>query len=293
MNSITKYARLVKFSHTIFAMPFALMSFVYAVKSSPEDLSNSNPYWWAVLLVQVVLCMIFARNVAMGFNRWADREIDAKNPRTAMREIPSGAVSARAVMWFVAVNAVLFMVTAATINWLTAALSPVALLVVMAYSYCKRFTSLAHMVLGLSLAIAPVGAYIAVRGEFALVPCVLALLVMTWCGSFDIIYALQDREFDIKEGLHSIPSKFSVRTSLYISIALHVVTIAALAWFVFLMPRSILIWIGAAIFAAIIVLEHILVTPSRQRNIGIAFGTLNGLASTILATFVILGLLLV
>ena len=292
MNSITKYARLVKFSHTIFAMPFALMSFVYAVKSSPEDLSNSNPYWWAVLLVQVVLCMIFARNVAMGFNRWADREIDAKNPRTATREIPSGEVSARAAMWFVAVNAVLFMVTAATINWLTAALSPVALLVVMAYSYCKRFTSLAHMVLGLSLAIAPVGAYIAVRGEFALVPCVLALLGMTWCGSFDIIYALQDREFDIKEGLHSIPSKFSVRTSLYISIALHVVTIAALVWFVFLMPRSIWIWIGAAIFAAIIVLEHILVTPSRQRNIGIAFGTLNGLASTTLAAFVITGLLL-
>ena len=292
MNSITKYARLVKFSHTIFAMPFALMSFVYAVKSSPEDLSNSNPYWWAVLLVQVVLCMIFARNVAMGFNRWADREIDAKNPRTATREIPSGSVSARAAMWFVVANALLFVVTAATINWLTAVLSPVALLVVMAYSYCKRFTSLAHMVLGLSLAIAPVGAYIAVRGEFALVPCVLALLVMTWCGSFDIIYALQDREFDIKEGLHSIPSKFSVRTSLYISIALHVVTIAALAWFVFLMPRSIWVWIGAAIFAAIIVLEHILVTPSRQRNIGIAFGTLNGLASTTLAVFVIIGLLL-
>ena len=292
MNSITKYARLVKFSHTIFAMPFALMSFVYAVKSSPEDLSNSNPYWWAVLLVQVVLCMIFARNVAMGFNRWADREIDAKNPRTATREIPSGSVSARAAMWFVVANALLFVVTAATINWLTAVLSPVALLVVMAYSYCKRFTSLAHMVLGLSLAIAPVGAYIAVRGEFAVVPCVLALLVMTWCGSFDIIYALQDREFDQQQGLHSIPSKFSVRTSLNISVALHVVSIAALVWFACLLPQSVWIWIGAALFAGIIVLEHILVTPTRQRNIGIAFGTLNGLASTVLAIFVIIGLLL-
>lgn len=291
MNLIEKYARLVKFSHTIFAMPFALMSFVYAVKSSPEGEGFGNPYWWAVLLVQVVLCMVFARNVAMGFNRWADREIDARNPRTATREIPAGVISARAVLWFVGINAVLFIVVAATINWLTAVLSPVALLVVMAYSYCKRFTSLAHMVLGLSLAIAPVGAYIAVRGEFALVPCVLAVLVMTWCGSFDIIYALQDREFDKKEGLHSIPSKFSVRTSLYISIALHVVTLAALAWFVYLMPQSIWIWIGAVIFAAIIVLEHILVTPSRQRNIGIAFGTLNGLASTTLAAFVILGLL--
>ena len=283
---------MVKFSHTIFAMPFALMSFVYAVKSSPENTINSNPYWWVVLLVQVVMCMVFARNVAMGFNRWADWKIDAKNPRTANREIPAGLISPRAAMWFVAGNAVLFIATAATINWLTAVLSPVALLVIMSYSYCKRFTSLAHMVLGLSLGIAPVGAYIAVRGEFALVPCVLALLVMTWCGSFDIIYALQDREFDIKQGLHYIPSKFSVRTSLYISIALHVVSIAALGWFVFLMPRSVLIWVGAAIFTAIIILEHILVTPSRQRNIGIAFGTLNGLASTTLAVFVILGLLL-
>lgn len=292
MNTITKYARLVKFSHTIFAMPFALMSFVYAVKSSPENLSNSNPYWWGVLLVQVILCMVFARNVAMGFNRWADRKIDAKNPRTANREIPAGVISSRAAIWFVVINAVLFVVTAVTINSLTALLSPVALLVVMAYSYCKRFTSLAHMVLGLSLAIAPVGAYIAVRGEFALVPCVLALLVMTWCGSFDIIYALQDREFDKKEGLHSIPSKFSVRTSLYISIALHVVSVAALVWFVYLMPRSVWIVIGAALFTAIIILEHVLVTPSRQRNIGIAFGTLNGLASTTLAVFVIVGLLL-
>lgn len=292
MNTITKYARLVKFSHTIFAMPFALMSFVYAVESSPENLSNSNPYWWGVLLVQVILCMVFARNVAMGFNRWADRKIDAKNPRTASREIPAGVISSRAAIWFVVINAVLFVVTAVTINSLTALLSPVALLVVMAYSYCKRFTSLAHMVLGLSLAIAPVGAYIAVRGEFALVPCVLALLVMTWCGSFDIIYALQDREFDKKEGLHSIPSKFSVRTSLYISIALHVVSVAALVWFVYLMPRSVWIVIGAALFAAIIILEHVLVTPSRQRNIGIAFGTLNGLASTTLAVFVIVGLLL-
>ena len=291
MNLIEKYARLVKFSHTIFAMPFALMSFVYAVKTSPEDSNFSNPYWWVKLLVQVVLCMVFARNVAMGFNRWADRKIDARNPRTATREIPAGVISARAALWFVVANAVLFIAVAASINWLTAALSPVALLVVMAYSYCKRFTSLVHMVLGLSLAIAPVGAYIAVRGEFALVPCVLALLVMTWCGSFDIIYALQDREFDKQEGLHSIPSKFSVRTSLYISIALHVVTLAALAWFVYLMPQSVWVWIGAVIFAAIIILEHILVTPSRQRNIGIAFGTLNGLASITLAVFVIIGLL--
>lgn len=292
MGTIKKYADLVKFSHTIFAMPFALMSFTYALWEGDFGAENSNPYWWAILLLQVVLCMVFARNVAMGFNRWADREIDAKNPRTATREIPAGKISPRAAITFVAINAALFILTAATINPLTAWLSPVALAVVMFYSYCKRFTSLAHMVLGLSLAIAPVGAYIAVRGVFALEPCILALLVMTWCGSFDIIYALQDRDFDIKNGLHSIPSHFSVKTSLYISIALHVVSIIALFWFVSYLPQNIWVWSGATIFTLIIIAEHLLVTPTRQRNIGIAFGTLNGLASTTLATLVIIGILL-
>ena len=287
MSAISKYAGLVKFSHTIFAMPFALMSFTYAVVSSATPIGN---LW--ILLLQVVLCMVFARNVAMGFNRWADWRIDAENPRTATREIPAGKISPKAALWFVAINAIAFIITTITINSLTAWLSPVALAIVMAYSYCKRFTSLAHLVLGLSLGIAPVGAFIAVRGEFSLVPCILAFVVMTWCGSFDIIYALQDRDFDRERGLHSIPARFSIRTSLYISIAMHVLTIAALAWYVYLLPHNIWIWIGAALFTAIIILEHILVTPSRQRNIGIAFGTLNGLASLTLATFVIIGLLI-
>ena len=288
MNTISKYGRLVKFSHTIFAMPFALLSFTYAVKTMPEGLALNM---W-VLLVQVVLCMVFARNVAMGFNRWADRDIDAKNPRTAQREIPAGEISPRAAITFVAINAVAFVLTTLTINSLTAWLSPVALAVVMFYSYCKRFTSLAHLVLGLALAIAPVGAYIAVRGEFALAPCILALVVMTWCGGFDIIYALQDCVFDREQGLHSIPARFSARTSLMISIALHVVSVAALVWFMMLVRANVLMWCGAAIFASILVLEHILVTPTRQRNIGIAFGTLNGLASMLLAVFAIVGLLL-
>lgn len=286
MNAIVKYAGLVKFSHTIFAMPFALISFTYAVTTTSVAIEN---LW--ILLLQVVFCMVFARNVAMGFNRWADWRIDAQNPRTAGREIPAGKISPKAALWFVAVNAIGFIITAITINSLTAWLSPVALAVVMAYSYCKRFTSLAHLVLGLSLGIAPLGAHIAVCGEFALAPCILAFIVMTWCGSFDIIYALQDRDFDREKGLHSIPARFSIRTSLYISIALHMLTIAALAWYVWLLPHNIWIWIGAALFTAIIIWEHILVTPSSQRNIGIAFGTLNGLASLTLATFVIIGLL--
>ena len=291
MNSVTKYARLVKFSHTIFAMPFAMLAFVYAVKTSGVAAGGNSPWWWATLLVQVILCMVFARNVAMGFNRWADRDIDAKNPRTADREIPAGKISARAALWFVIINALLFVGVASTINLLTALLSPVALGVVMFYSYCKRFTSLAHMVLGLSLGIAPVGAYIAVTGEFALEACILSLVVITWTSGFDIIYALQDRDFDREQGLHSIPAKFSPAQALAISIALHAVSIVSLVWFATYLPSSVWTWAGVAAFAAILCLEHILVTPTRTRHIGIAFGTLNGLASMTLAVLAIIGLL--
>ena len=280
-----KYFRLVKFAHTIFAMPFALMAFTYALWSTKAEFS------W-ILLLQVVLCMVFARNVAMGFNRWADRHIDKDNPRTANREIPAGAITPRNAMIFVVVNALLFIATACTINTLTAILSPVALAVIMFYSYCKRFTSLAHLVLGLSLGIAPAGAYIAVTGALTWQVCLLSLLVLTWCGGFDIIYALQDAEFDRKRGLHSIPSTFSVATSLYISIALHCVSIAALVLFARYLPQSWLLWCGVGLFSAILVAEHIVVTPKKQRSIGIAFGTLNGLASLTLAGFVIADILI-
>ncbi len=285
IEKIAKYFRLVKFSHTIFAMPFALMAFAYALWSTEAEFS-----WW--LLLQVVLCMVFARNVAMGFNRWADRKFDAENPRTANREIPSGQISPRKALAFVTINALLFIVTACTINTLTAILSPVALAVVMFYSYCKRFTSLAHLVLGLSLGIAPAGAYIAVTGTLTFAPCLLSLLVLTWCGGFDIIYALQDAEFDRARGLHSIPSRFSVATSLYISIALHCISIVALFAFANYLPQSWLLWCGIVLFSAILVTEHILVTPKKQRSIGIAFGTLNGLASLTLAVFVIANILI-
>jgi 4-hydroxybenzoate polyprenyltransferase len=280
-----KYFRLVKFAHTIFAMPFALIAFTYALWSSEVEFS-----WW--LLIQVVLCMVFARNVAMGFNRWADRDIDKDNPRTASREIPSGQISPRKALAFVIINALLFIVTASTINLLTALLSPVALAVIMFYSYCKRFTSLAHIILGLSLSIAPAGAYIAVTGTLDLVPCLLSLVVLTWTGGFDIIYALQDAAFDRERGLHSIPSHFSVATSLYISIALHCVSVVALVLFATYLPQGWLLWCGVALFTAILVAEHILVTPTRQRSIGIAFGTLNGLASLTLAIFVIANILI-
>ncbi len=290
MAKFSDYLRLVKFSHTIFAMPFAMIGFTYAVKCGNH--SFSEPWHWAVLLAQVVLCMVFARNTAMGFNRWADWRIDAENPRTAEREIPAGIISPKKALAFVVVNALLFVATASSINLLTAVLSPVALVVVMFYSYCKRFTSLAHLVLGLSLGIAPVGAYIAVTGEFALAPCILSVLVMTWCGGFDIIYALQDAEFDRKRGLHSIPSRFSARTSLLFSTLLHAISAGALIWFTSFLPGRWYLWVGVAIFTFLLGLQHYLVTPTKQKNIGIAFGTLNGLASVTLAIFVILDLLL-
>lgn len=283
---IGDYMGLVKFAHTIFAMPFALIAFTYALTSTEAQFS-----WW--LLAQVLLCMVLARNVAMGFNRWADRHIDSANPRTSNREIPAGKISPRGALWFVIINAIGFVAVASSINLLTALLSPVALAIVMVYSYCKRFTSMAHLVLGLSLGIAPAGAYIAVCGTFDIAPLLLSLLVMTWCGGFDIIYALQDAAFDRERGLHSIPSRFSVATSLYISIALHIVSIATLIALTLLyLPCNALTWIGVALFCGCIILEHILVTPTRQRSIGIAFGTLNGLASLSLATFVIAGMLL-
>ncbi len=273
------------FSHTIFAMPFALIGFTYAVTCTEAQ------FQW-VLLLQVVLCMIFARNSAMGFNRWADRDIDAKNERTADREIPANSISARTALAFVVVNALLFVVTACTINSLTALLSPVALFVVMFYSYCKRFTAAAHLVLGLGLAIAPVGAYIAVTGHFALAPIILAGVVLTWCSGFDIIYALQDAEFDRQEGLHSIPSKFSAKGALTISSLLHLLSAALLIYFTYLLPHSIWTTIGVVAFILILTAEHFLVTPTRQHNIGIAFGTLNGLASLMLAIFTIIGLVI-
>ncbi len=282
---IKAYSGLVKLSHTIFALPFALIGYTYGMITGGYD------FEWS-LLVKVLLCMLFARNTAMGFNRWADRDVDGENPRTADREIPAGVVSPRAALIFVIINALLFVAAASSINMLTAVLSPVALFVVMIYSYCKRFTSAAHLVLGLGLGIAPVGAYIAIAGEFALAPVVLAIVVISWCSGFDIIYALQDREFDIARGLHSIPSRFSVRGALYISIFLHFISAVSLIAFAILLPHSILIRIGVGVFIAILIAEHMLVTPTRQRSIGIAFGTLNGLASLVLAGFVIAGLLL-
>jgi 4-hydroxybenzoate polyprenyltransferase len=283
MNVIKKYASLVKFPHTVFALPFALISYFYAAPAG-------GGFDWLMLL-EVLLCMVFARNAAMGFNRWADRRIDARNPRTASREIPSGKISPRAGLVFVVVNAVLFVVTAGLVNRLALMLSPAALIIILGYSYTKRFTWLSHFVLGLALAIAPAGAWIAVTERLDTLPVLLGFLVLTWVGGFDILYSLQDRDFDRRHGLHSVPARFSAEQSLGISLGVHLATLAA-AWaigrlFTGDLPGGILYWIGAAIFAALTMLQHILVTPKHLDRIGAIFGLVNGLSSLVYAGFFI------
>ncbi len=283
IKRISDYASLVKFSHSVFAMPFALIGFVYAYSSSGLDFEP-------LLLLKIVLCMIFARNAAMAFNRYADRKIDAANARTQSREIPSGVISASGARIFYIANSLLFMACAANINKMCLLLSPVALAIVLGYSYTKRFTSMCHLVLGLGLAIAPTGAYIAVCGSFALVPILLSILVLTWVSGFDIIYALQDAEFDSSNDLNSIPSRFGLAGALRISSFLHVITVAIvvlLSWHI----TGVLYIIGAATFSLLMLYQHLIVKADDISRVGIAFGTANGIASLIYGAFTIADLL--
>lgn len=281
LDNIKKYAALVKFSHTVFAMPFALICFFYAytIAGEPVDIT---------ILIKVLLCMVFARNAAMGFNRYADRKIDAKNPRTRNREIPAGKISAHSAAIFVAVNSLFFVATTYFINPLAFKLSPVALVVILGYSLTKRFTSFAHIFLGLSLAIAPIGAYIAVTGKFALIPLVFSGLVLTWSGGFDIIYSLQDAEFDRANRLNSMPARIGIKWSLAVSVVLHMITIYATAVIGLLYNAGTMYWIGAGIFTLLLIYQHLIVSPKNLSRVNIAFGTVNGIASVCYATFVIL-----
>ena len=285
LKTLSRYASLVRFSHTIFAMPFALVGFAYALCTTDNDFTLK-------LLVQILLAMVTARNTAMGFNRYADRKIDALNPRTKNREIPSGVISPRKALIFVIVNALLFVGVAWWINPLAFYLSPVALIVLIGYSYTKRFTAWCHIVLGIALGIAPVGAYIAVTGHFAVFPMLLTGLVITWCGGFDVVYALQDVEFDRQHSLHSIPARFGVRGGIAISILLHVITVYIVVLAGLNYQCGMLYWVGAAVFVGLLVFQHAIVKPSDLSRIGLAFGTVNGIASLCYAAFTIADLCL-
>lgn len=283
------YFSLVKFSHTIFAMPFALTGFFVASFEQGPDALN-----WKLLLL-VVLCMIFARSAAMGFNRWLDRDIDAVNPRTQMREIPAGTISARSALVFVLVNCALFIATTFFINTLCFFLSPVALAVVLGYSYTKRFTWLCHFVLGLGLALAPVGAYLAVTGHFAWLPVLLGLTVLFWTAGFDIIYALQDEEFDKSQQLYSVPAWLGKSRALRLSEMLHLVSallVLTAGWLLHgaLAEAGWLAWTGTAIFLGLLLYQHLIVKPNDLRRVNLAFFTTNGIASLIFGVLTILDL---
>ena len=211
LSAIRKYLSLVKFSHTVFAMPFALIGFTLAVTRGDEDFSLR-------LLLLIILCMVFARNAAMGFNRIADLRYDALNPRTKNREIPAGKITSRSASLFVMINSILFVITTGFINRLTISLSPVALLVILGYSLTKRYTALCHFILGLGLSLAPIGAYISVTGNFALLPVIYSLIVLTWVSGFDIIYALRMMHLTEIRMLYSIPVAVGIRKAIFISV---------------------------------------------------------------------------
>jgi 4-hydroxybenzoate polyprenyltransferase len=280
MNKLLLYSRLVKFEHTIFAMPFALIGFFMAT------MVTDQVHFWK-LLVEIILSMVFARNAAMGFNRYLDRRYDAANPRTAQREIPAGLVTARNALAFVIVNALLFGLVTWMINPLCFALSPVALFVILGYSFTKRITPLCHFVLSLGLSLAPIGAWLAVTGEFAIAPLLFSGVVFFWVSGFDIIYACQDVEFDQQYRLQSIPVLVGIRKALNISIFLHVLT------FVFVVLAGInieanwIFWLGAALFGGLMVYQHLIVKAYDLSRVNLAFATTNGIAGVIFAAFVI------
>ncbi len=283
MESVSKYLSLVKFSHTIFALPFAIIGFFLAVKFANFDLD-----WW--LFALVVLCMVFARNAAMGFNRYIDKDIDKKNPRTAVREIPAGKIKAKSVLFFVLLNSLLFIITTWFINLLVFFLSPVALLVVLGYSYTKRFTFLCHFILGLGLSLAPIGAYLAVTARFDILPLLFSFIVLFWTSGFDIIYSLQDGDFDKNQKLFSVPAWLGKKKSLIVSAFVHLVAAALLVVAGLIANLGLWYWVGASIFVLLLAYQHSLVKPDDLSKVNIAFFTTNGIASVVFACFTVLSL---
>jgi 4-hydroxybenzoate polyprenyltransferase len=300
MSRVKNYLSLIKFSHTIFAMPFALIGFFLGVVNLPWngvprryiDKSiwlSDNDYrnHLGIKLLMVVLCMIFARSAAMAFNRYLDRAFDAQNPRTAIREIPAGIIKANSVLLFTVINCILFIVCTFFINWLCFLLSPIALLVVLGYSYTKRFTPLCHLILGLGLSLAPIGAYIAVTAGFALLPILFSLAVIFWVSGFDIIYALQDEEFDKSQKLFSMPASLGKAKALRVSEVLHLLSATAVIVAGSYGHFGWLYWIGVAIFVIMLGYQHSIVKPNDLKRVNLAFMTANGIASVVFAIFVI------
>lgn len=283
---LKNYLSLVKFSHTIFALPFALVGFTLAISQNAYQFEFSK-------LIYVLLCMVFARSAAMAFNRYIDRDVDIANPRTAkVREIPNGTIKASSALIFVIINCLLFMASSYALNTLCFYLSPIALLVILGYSYTKRFTALCHLVLGLGLSLSPIGAYLAVTAQFDLLPILFSLIVLFWVSGFDIIYALQDESFDKQYNLHSIPVLLGKKRALYFSRLLHLIT-ASLIVYIGLnyFVDSTLYLLAAISFIFLLINQHRLVKWNDLSKVNLAFFTSNGIASIAFGTLIIIDLL--
>jgi len=302
MSKVKNYLSLIKFSHTIFAMPFALIGFfmgVYTIMNSGDtsslkgiDVIIEYSKTHRLIFIYIIACMVFARSAAMSFNRYLDREFDAKNPRTAIREIPSGIISPSSALRFTILNSMLFVGFAYMINITCFFLSPIALIIILGYSYTKRFTALCHVVLGLGLSLAPAGAFIAVTQSIDLSVILLSLAVIGWVSGFDIIYSLQDDAFDSSQGLWSIPSALGREKALRLSRILHIITAILIYIAGFQFDFGISYTIGAVLFTGLLVYQHSLVRPDDLSKVDIAFMTANGIASIAFAIFVIADLIL-
>ncbi|MCW5959974.1 MAG: putative 4-hydroxybenzoate polyprenyltransferase [Pyrinomonadaceae bacterium] len=268
---------MIKFEHTLFALPFAFLGAVLAAEGLPT--------LWQIMWI--AMAMVGARSAAMTFNRIADRKIDAENPRTANRELPAGKLSVNFAWLFLIASIVLFELAAFMLNWLTFALSPVALLSVLGYSYAKRFTAFAHLILGWSLAISPTAAWIAVRGTIdSGIPLLLSLLVMMWTAGFDVLYACQDFDFDREKGLRSIPARFGIKNSLWIARIFHFQAFVVLVLFYLLTDLGLIAAVGVAATGILLIYQHTLVKPNDLSKMNAAFFTTNAMVSVILfATF--------
>lgn len=321
MSTVKNYLSLIRFSHTIFAMPFAMIGFFlgltqvyFSRKTGWHTIFSPLPGWplifrphvehdywkwvpqngWevAIRLALVILCMIFARSAAMAFNRWLDVKWDALNPRTAIREIPAGVISKNSALRFVIFNCLAFIGCTWFINPLCFVLSFVALAVVLGYSYTKRFTPLCHLVLGVGLSLAPIGAYLAVIGHFDLLPLLFSFAVIFWVSGFDIIYALQDEEFDRKQKLYSMPSWLGKARALHVSEFLHLLSTLCVATAGLYGGFGLWYWAGVAVFMGMLIYQHILVKPTDLSRVNLAFMTANGIASVVFAGLVITDLCL-
>lgn len=281
-NRLRIILEMIKFEHTIFALPFALISALLASRSLPHSLPSPRILAW------ILAAMVGARSAAMAFNRLVDARMDAKNPRTAMRAIPAGVLRADQVAFFTLASVALFELAAFELNRLCFLLSPLALAAILGYSYTKRFTALCHLVLGFSIGIAPIGAWIAVTGQLALVPILLGAVVMLWIGGFDIIYALQDVDFDRGMGLFSMPRLLGKGPALMVSRLMHAAMLAILVAVGILSGLHAIYFVGVAVVGALIAYEQSIVSPTDLSRVNLAFFTLNGWVSVSLFAFVIL-----